>query len=90
MSCEPCCLCGDSLASFSPQVLSFKSASPQVCLVVVIEKRGDEAECVSEDGHLEPVREGTLSEEIVRGVGSNGHKLTLGERKRKRTEMGEK
>lgn len=56
----------------------------QVCLVVAIEEKADDTEGVQEAHRVKPVREGALSEEIVGGVGSSGHKLTLGERKHER------
>ena len=46
--------------------------------MVEAEGKGDEAEGVQEDGHIEPIREGALSKEIVGGVGRNGHTLTQG------------
>lgn len=45
-------LCGHCSANFSPGVLPLKSASPiasQVCLLVEVEEKGDEAEGVQED-----------------------------------------
>lgn len=47
-------------------------------MLVEVEEKGQEAEGVQEDSHVEAVGEGALSKEIVGGVGGNGHKLTLG------------
>lgn len=44
---------------------------------------------MQEDSHGEPTEKGALSKETVGGVGSNGHKLILGERKPEKKEMGE-
>lgn len=50
--------------------------------MVDVEEGGGEAEEEQEHGYAEPIQEGALSEEVG-GVGSNGHKLTLGKRKHK-------
>lgn len=51
--------------------------------MVAVEEKANNTEGVQEDRHVEPLREGGLSEEIV-GVGSSGHKRTLGEREHER------
>lgn len=61
-----------------PPLKPASPVAPQICLVVEVKEKGDEAEGVQEDGHIEPVREGALSKDVVGGVGHNGHKLTQG------------
>lgn len=74
VGCEP----SVSFSPWSCPLSRFLPLAPQVCLLVEVEEKGQEAEQVQEDGHVEPVGEGALSKEIVGGVGGNGHKLTLG------------
>ena len=74
VGCEP----SVSFSPWSCPLSRFLPLAPQVRLLVEVEEKGQEAGRVQEDGHVEPVGEGALSKEIVGGVGSNGHELSLG------------